>query len=179
MLDLQRATLLMPFQPYIEQALGDGRAVINVHVPARRWKLKQTATGSVDELSILNDVFLHIWDTYIEPCGAKDVFFVSSGLASYSICHLVDKRDVAGAVRGVVVISPTLFLPISSAERADWYRDNSLVIVPTRRTEGAPIATNSSFGSCISSGTDDPNEIASVVSRHASRVLAFIKKRSK
>ncbi|PJF19637.1 hypothetical protein PSACC_00555 [Paramicrosporidium saccamoebae] len=177
--NLQNSMLHQPFQGYIKEALRDNWAVIDLHYPAKEWTLKQTQTGSPKDLTLLNELMLYIWDHFLVLSESPDIFFVSSGLPSYAVCHLLDQRAVQHRVKGVVVISPTLYLPVASSDRSEWYGSNSLVIVPTKRPEGTPIATNPSFGRCVSAGSEDPAEIATIVAQSQNRVFSFIEERTR
>ena len=107
----------------------------------------------------------------------QKIFFISSGISSYAICHLVSKRVVQFRLCGVIFISPTLYLPVSSAEKAEWYQANSLVVIPTKKPDGTAIPTVSSFGSCISSGIEDPQETPLAIKRSKERIFKFIRDR--
>lgn len=178
MSSMKKSVIHQPYFGYIKEARRDKWAVIDIQVPAKLWRLKQTQTGSSEDLALLNDLLLYIWDNFLVLSDTDNIFFVSSGLPSYAVCHLLDKRITSTKVRGVVVLSPTLYLPVASPDRSEWYGINSLVIIPTKRPIGTPIATNASFGSCLSSGSDDPAEINSVISDCQDRVFSFIRSRS-
>jgi hypothetical protein len=81
-------------------------------------------------------------------------------------------------VRGLAVLSPTLYLPVVSDPRiATWYHRHSLVIVPAKKSPGTPIKTTASFGACVSSGSDDPLAFSSVIDNHRERVFSFVRSR--
>lgn len=173
LLDPHRAHLLMPFDAYLSEARSRGASIIDICLPPRRWRLKQTHTDT-QELLALSDLFLHLWDYFLALSEAQSVCFVTCGLSSYALCNLLDKRTVDLKVRRLAVISPTLYLPVASAERAEWYKQHSLVLIPTKRPEGAAVTTNPSFGNCISSGTEDPDEISRVIVLNRARIMGFL-----
>lgn len=175
--DASKSLYQMPYQSYIQAAIEKNFALIDISVASRKWLLKQTHTGSPAELATLTDLMLYLWDNFITVADTPSVYFVSSGLPSYAICSMLDKRVIRHKVRGVVVLSPTLYLPVMSAEKSKWYSQNSLVIVPTRREAGSAIQTNPSFGSCIASGSDDCRELNRVIEKFRLRVFDFVSSR--
>ena len=176
-IDPCKAVVHLPFAPYLAEAVRENWGIINICLPYRKWELKQTSTGSTDELSILNEFIIWVWDYYLALGETQKIFFISSGISSYAICHMISKRVVQFKLRGVIFISPTLYLPVSSAEKAEWYQKNSLVVIPTKKPDGTAIPTASSFGSCISSGIEDPQETSLVIERSKERIFKFIRDR--
>lgn len=172
--DATKSLFQIPYQDYLQIASDQKYAILDINVASRKWLLKQTHTGSPEELSLLTDLMLYLWDSFISLADTLNVFFVSSGLPSYAICSLLDKRVVQDKVRGVAVLSPTLYLPVMSPDKSTWYSRHSLVVVPTRREAGSAIPTNASFGSCVSAGTDDSREFANVIAQSRSMVFKFI-----
>lgn len=174
LIDPRRDSFFQPFHDYLRMARAEGYAVVDISVAPHRWALKQTQTGHAEELGHINDLMIMLWDSFLCLAEAPAVFFVSSGLPSYSICNLLDRRVVQDRVRGIAVLSPTLYLPVASAERSEWYAGNSLVLVPTKRERGTAIPTNESFGRCYSLGSEDPREIPALIAEHQGRVFDFI-----
>lgn len=175
LVDPRRSRLLIPFDGYLSEARSRQNSIVDICLPSLRWQLKQTRTGT-QELLAVNELFLHLWDYFLALSEAQEVCFVTCGLSSYALCNLLDKRVTRFKVRRLVVISSTLYLPVASAERAEWYKQHSLVLIPTKRPEGTAVATNPSFGHCISSGTEDPDEIYKVIARNRERIMEFLHK---
>lgn len=173
-----------PFLGLIEDTMqklkGKSFGIIDLCVPPRTWRLKQTRPSATSaEISALNDFFLAFWDCFLggKRLATIPVIFVVSGLPAYPLINLIEKRKntTTQVIRGVFVISPTLYLPvIGDPEIATWYQENSLVIVPARKAAGTPITANASFGKCLSSGCEDPLKFDSVINAHRERVCNFI-----
>jgi histone deacetylase 6 len=176
-IDLRNGILHQPFLGYLDEARNEDWAIVDIHTTTHKWRQKQNQTGASEDLTILNEMMLYLWDNFLALSDTLNVFFITSGLSAYSICNLMEKRITSQLVRGIVVLSPTLFLPVATAEKATWYAQNSLVIVPTRRPEGTAIPTNPSFGTCISSGSEEPLEINNTITRCQARVFSFIRER--
>lgn len=176
-LDLNGTSATFPFKSLLQTICNEQAAVIDICTQNFKWKLKQTNSGPSESLTLLNDLVLYIWDNFLALSDSTNIFFISSGQSSYAICNLLDRRLVQSKVKGVIVISPTLYLPVSSNEKAEWYSSNSMVIVPARKAEGTPLTTNPSFGSCISSGSDDPLELHNIITKSSERITQFIHKR--
>lgn len=156
-----------------------GYAVIDVCLPNRAWKLKQTQACSAEIMTAYNAFMLELWDRHISDEDHDEIIFVSSCVLSYSICNLMEQRRLEDRVFGICIISPTLFLPVASQEKGSWYARNSVVIVPTRMPAGTRIPTNVCYGSCYSSGSDDPIQFTDVVADMTPFICSFVTERIK
>lgn len=75
---------------FIELSLAKDLKVIDICVPRKTWKLRQTSTGSPEDLQLYNQFFLYLWNTIISKCSTRNIVFVSSGLCNYSITKLTE-----------------------------------------------------------------------------------------
>lgn len=173
-IDQNEGKFCFPMDEYLVLARKAGWTIIDICSSAKRWKLKQCHTGTTEELQLLNSLILYIWDYFLSLSGCHKIMFVTTGLLSYAVCNMIDKRGVESKVRGISVISPTQFLPIVSQEKAEWYQRHSQVMLPSRKPAGTPIMAAPIFGSCASSGSNDPIEIYKVISRSQDRVFRFL-----
>lgn len=173
LVDSHQSQALFPFDQYLSEVRAQGSSIIDICLPPLKWRLKQTHTGT-QELLAVNELFLHLWDYFLALSDAQQICFVTCGLPSYALCSLLEKRTISLKVRHLAIISPTLYLPVASAERAEWYKQHTLVLIPTKRPEGTAVVTSPSFGNCISSGTEDPNEIFRVISENCGRIMEFL-----
>lgn len=143
------------YKSLIERLQIKGVGIIDVYVPARSWKLRQTSAGPAEDLSAYNEFFLYLWDTFLQASTAKSLFIITSGLPNYAIGKLVDSRPVEDLLKGIALFSSTLFLPIVAPEKGTWYQEHSKVYLPgSDKPLGAHIPTANVYGSCYSGGQD-------------------------
>ena len=153
---------------------------IDICVPTRTWKLKQTALSNEAENNELIDIFTMLWERFITRCGCKNVFFVGAGSPIYSIGNLLNKQNVEGIVKGCYFFSSTLFIPVvnSTPSRSEWYQRNSQVIVPSQQPiKTAITGTPTTFGSCFSAGQYLMADSAAAVGDFKMEILNFIRTR--
>lgn len=180
--DGNNAFALYPYLKYHEEAIKRGYGVVDITLPSLVWKLRQNqASGSEYDLDIMTELFIDLWDSYLSKSSASSVIFVTSGLSSYCMSNLLERRPDAKkkGLSGVVVLSPTLFLPLMLESEAEWYSLNSMVFVPTKKPIGQSIKTPPSFGSCVSSGSDDPLDLPSAIMNAFNMIFSFIEQKVK
>lgn len=180
---------LVQYTPYLElitactaeSFLSKGTVgCIDVNVPSRLWKVKQTDLGNEEEMEELRELFLLLWDCLIAKTGCRKVFFVGSGAPIFAMANLVTKRNVAGIVQGLFFLSSSLYLPmIDNPQVVDWYRRASCVVVPSLTEPRGKVLTgaNSVFGTCISAGQYLMADSAAMVSSFKADILTFIRQR--
>lgn len=178
--DISAATYQVSLLPLIEeiQRTRPDCQIIDIHVPSRTWKLKQSSAAPSDELGLYNEFFLYLWDNYIALSGATNVFYISSGLCSYAISKVAESRPVEEHVKGITVFSSTLFLPIAPQEKAQWYKKVTRVYVPgTEKPLGTALTTADVFGSCFSIGPSDPAQKLLAPAKLKENIVEFISSR--
>jgi len=188
-LSLTDSTVAFPWLGLLKELCQDEDfAIVDLHLPAPRkgWQLQQTALENDSQrfpsstLNNLNLLFRHLWDNYLAFSEADRVIFVCQGVSSYAVCSLVEAlldREQANRVASVIVASPTLFLPVMS-RHGEWYRDHSLVLVPSRRPQMAPINSGPAYGRCFSSGSTDPFMLPQILMELMPRIMEYIKEKS-
>jgi hypothetical protein len=154
--------------------------LVNLAVPARTWKLKQTGFGDERECEELKTLMLLLWDQVILRSGCKKIFFVSAGAPSFAVTNLMHRREVIGLVQGIFIFSSTLYLPLVDAPGlSEWYRRNSVVVVPSSQERGAVISgILDKFGKCVSGGQVLMADSGAMVSVFAKEILQFIRERA-
>lgn len=153
---------------------------IDINVPSRLWKVKQTDSGNEEEMEELRQLFLLLWDRLITKTGCRKVFFVGSGAPIFAMANLATKRNVAGIVQGLFFLSSSLYLPmIDNPQVIDWYRRTSCIVVPSLTEPRGRVLTgaNSVFGTCISAGQYLMADSAAMVSSFKADILRFIRQR--
>lgn len=173
---------LYPYLKYLEESVKRGFGVIDITLPSLSWKLRQNQpSGSEDDLDIMSELFIDLWDSYLSKSSASSIIFITSGLSSYCSSKLLEKRPEIKkkGLKGIVVFSPTLFLPLMFETQVQWYSDNSLIFVPTKKPLGQSIKTPPSFGNCVSSGSEDPLDLPSVIMNSFSMIFSFIDQKVK
>ena len=170
-----------PFLPLLQEAHNQANySCIDINLPARTWKLKQTALGNELESHELNVLFALLWERLISRSGCKNVFFVASGSPIYSIGHLINSRDIDSRVRGCFFFSSSLFIPIinSTQARSEWYQKHSHVVVPSQEPIKKVINNAApAFGSCFSAGQWLMTDSAAAVGDYKMDILNFIRTR--
>lgn len=170
-----------PFLPLIQAFHGQPNYnVIDINLPTRTWKLKQTSLGNEAEGQELNVIFSLLWDRLISRSACRNVFFVAAGTPIYSIGNLINTKDVENQIRGCYFFSSSLFIPIinSSPKRSDWYRRNSQVIVPSQEPIKKSIGNAPpAFGSCFSAGQWLMGDSGAAVGDFKMEILNFIRTR--
>lgn len=143
------------YKSLIERLQSKGVGIVDVYVPARSWKLRQTNAGPAEDLLAYNEFFLYLWDTFLQASTAKSLFIITNGLTNYAVGKLVDCRPVEDLLKGIALFSSTLFLPIVTPEKGAWYQGHSKVYLPgSDKPLGAQIPTANVYGCCYSAGQD-------------------------
>lgn len=174
-LNCSTTSYLPAFKGYIEEISRSGASLIDVYIPARVWKLRQTSVGTDEEKALYNDFFAYLWDKIIEPSNAKDVFIIANGYAKYAIGKLIDAKKVESKIRGIYIFSSTLYLPIVLPEKARWYQQVSRVYVPgSGQPMGKMIPTKDVYGRCFSAGPDGPLQALNVALSAKTEILDLI-----
>lgn len=180
-LQAAKVNLNLPFQALLTAAHHTSAySFIDINLPTRIWKLKQTSLGYETESQELNALFTLLWDRLIYRTGCRNVFFVAAGSPIYSIGHLINTRDVEAQVKGCYFFSSTLFIPVinASPSRAEWYQKNSQVVVPSQEPIKKAINNAApSFGSCFSAGQWLMADSSAAVGDFKSDILNFIRTR--
>lgn len=120
----QRLSLDQPWAEWISKAMSCGWSCLDLCTPPRSWKLRQSPpTGSAAlQLNEQHTLLLQLWRQ--EVTRYDEVVIISSGQLSYSIANLIDEAGEAAVerIRSIFIFSSTLYLPIVSVDRAEWYR---------------------------------------------------------
>lgn len=171
-----QAKVLLPQTDLLQVLQKIKCSVIDVTTPSKAWKLKQASAGSKDELEFYRNILMQLWDKLLNAAAINvPIFLIGSGILSYTIPHLLENRpESESLISGIVIFSPTLFIPVMSPEKAEWYKKRSLIFLPTRRPIGTAIPTNAAYGNCVSSGTDGPNLFHEVITSTCNDVENFI-----
>jgi histone deacetylase 6 len=171
----------LPFASLLQSVHQTNYAMIDVSLPSRTWKLKQPSLGNEVEAQEFNVLFALIWDRLITPSRCKNVFFVAAGSPIFSLANLINtKNDIDQHLRGCFFFSSSLFIPTinQSPQKADWYKRNSYVAVPSQEPIKRPIANAAaSFGSCYSAGQWIMSDSAAAVGDFKYEVINFIRTR--
>lgn len=166
----------LPYIRLLESATKAKYGIIDINVPAKSWKVKQSCLGYENDTEQLKYIFNLLWDRIIQKSSCKKVFFVASGFPIYSIGNLFNVRAVESQVRGCLFFSSSLFLPMmNQANKAEWYKNTSFIVVPSQEPIKKKIPTsNSSFGSCYSAGQWLLSDSSAVVDDFNEDILNFI-----
>ena len=153
-------------------------SLIDINLPSRSWKLKQTQLGNETESQELNVLFNLIWDRLISRSECKNVFFIAAGSPIYSIGNLINTRNIESQVLGCFFFSSSLFIPIINPSKSAWYQKNSHVIVPSQEPIKKSINNAApGFGSCYSAGQWLMSDSCAAVGDFKLEVLNFIRTR--
>ncbi|KAJ5992086.1 histone deacetylase [Penicillium sp. IBT 35674x] len=122
---------------YVALAVEKGWAVIDVNVPMHISRDKTTGKFEDEDVNrphATEELAAYLWDNYIDPSNATDVFFMGIGTAFYGVTSLLINRDnLYQNVNGVIsFVSDHPVRAVASATQtwmSKWYRENSLVFV--------------------------------------------------
>ncbi|KAK2763229.1 Histone deacetylase hda1 [Arachnomyces sp. PD_36] len=124
---------------YIEWAVGKGFGVIDVNVPTHTTDKETPGPGQYEDedqnlVKDTEELAGYLWENYIEPNSATEIFFLGIGDAFYGIANLLMNRDtIYNRLTGVIsYVGKNPVRAISSNNDPNlsrWYKSNSLVFV--------------------------------------------------
>ncbi|KAJ5673297.1 histone deacetylase [Penicillium longicatenatum] len=122
---------------YVALAAEKGWGVIDVNVPMHISRDQSTGKFEDEDVNrphATEELAAYLWDNYIDPSNATDVFFMGVGTAFYGVTSLLINRDnLYQNVNGVIsFVSDHPVRAVASATQtwmSKWYRENSLVFV--------------------------------------------------
>ncbi|KAL2828050.1 hypothetical protein BDW59DRAFT_143701 [Aspergillus cavernicola] len=122
---------------YIQWAIGRGYAVIDVNIP--KHVTTEPSTNKYEDEdenrpTATEELAGYLWDNYIEPNEATEIFFIGIGNAFYGVANLLINRDTLyQRVNGVIsFVAENPVRAVASHTQvwlSRWYKDNSLVFV--------------------------------------------------
>ncbi|KAE8149612.1 hypothetical protein BDV25DRAFT_156032 [Aspergillus avenaceus] len=135
-LEAHNCWLADAMKDYIGWAVGKGYAVIDVNIP-KHVTLEPSGKYEEEEdnrPTATEELAGYLWDNYIEPNDATEIFFLGIGNAFYGVANLLINRDTLyKRVNGVVsFVAENPVRAVASHTQvwlSRWYKDNSLVFV--------------------------------------------------
>ncbi|GAB1210101.1 hypothetical protein APSETT445_008891 [Aspergillus pseudonomiae] len=133
----QRNPLLADsMKDYIGWAVGKGYAVMDVNIP-KHVTIEPSGKYEDEEENrptATEELAAYLWDNYIEPNEATEIFLLGIGNAFYGVANLLINRDTLyKRVNGVIsFVAENPVRAIASHTQvwlSRWYKDNSLVFV--------------------------------------------------
>ncbi|EAA59664.1 hypothetical protein AN8042.2 [Aspergillus nidulans FGSC A4] len=122
---------------YVQWAVGKGYAVIDVNIP--KHVTTEPSSGRFEEEdenrpTATEELAGYLWDNYIDPNEATEIFLVGIGNAFYGVANLLINRETLyQRVNGVIsFVAKDPVRAVASHTQvwlSRWYRDNSLVFV--------------------------------------------------
>ncbi|KAK2735021.1 Histone deacetylase hda1 [Myotisia sp. PD_48] len=127
---------------YISWAVEKDMGVIDVNIPkhiSNKQKTDGFETEGPDRGILSEQLALYLWENYIEPNDATNIFFMGIGDAFLGLANLlVNKERVHTKVSGVVCFvaeNPVRAVTSNTTTwLSKWYRENSLIIVSERHS---------------------------------------------
>ncbi|RAH49355.1 histone deacetylase hdaA [Aspergillus brunneoviolaceus CBS 621.78] len=122
---------------YVGWAVEKGYAVIDVNIP-KHVTIDPSSGKYEDEdenrPTATEELAGYLWDNYIEPNEATEIFFIGIGNAFYGVANLLINRETLyKRVNGVVsFVAENPVRAVASHTQvwlSRWYKDNSLVFV--------------------------------------------------
>ncbi|KAL4864518.1 hypothetical protein BDV12DRAFT_176065 [Aspergillus spectabilis] len=122
---------------YVQWAVSKNYAVIDVNIP-KHVTTEPSSNRFEDEdenrPTATEELAGYLWDNYIEPNEAKEIFFIGIGNAFYGVANLLINRETLyQRVNGVIsFVAENPVRAVASHTQvwlSRWYRDNSLVFV--------------------------------------------------
>lgn len=123
---------------YIAWASQHNFAIIDVNIPkhvtAENSSVGKFEEDDVDRPNQTEELAGYLWDNYIEPNEATQVFFMGIGDAFYGVANLLINRDsIYQRVNSVIsFVAENPVRAVASPTQtwlSRWYKDNSLVFV--------------------------------------------------
>ncbi|KAI9882668.1 MAG: histone H2A.Z [Watsoniomyces obsoletus] len=134
---------------YIRSASKMGFGVVDVNVPKHLEGLEKVPADDEDAPNIkaVKDLVLYMWDNYLEPYDAQQIFLMGVGHAYHGMIHLLNSRNCRSRVSGVINFVYDLSLlglrRELDPEYINWYYKNSQIYVeeehPIFNIDGKPI----------------------------------------
>ncbi|KAL2004581.1 hypothetical protein VTN00DRAFT_3317 [Thermoascus crustaceus] len=122
---------------YIEWAVGKNYAIIDVNIP--KYVTTEPSPGKYEDEdenrpTATEELAGYLWDNYIEPNEATEIFFIGIGDAFYGVANLLINRDsIYQRINSVIsFVAENPVRAIASHTQvwlSRWYKDNSLVYV--------------------------------------------------
>ncbi|KAI9368120.1 hypothetical protein BJX61DRAFT_241562 [Aspergillus egyptiacus] len=136
-LEAHNCWLADAMKDYVQWAIGKGYAVIDVNIP-KHVTTEPTPNKYEDEdenrPTATEELAGYLWDNYIEPNDATEIFFIGIGNAFYGVANLLINRDnLYQKINGVIsFVAENPVRAVASHTQvwlSRWYKDNSLVFV--------------------------------------------------
>ncbi|MCJ1354248.1 MAG: Histone deacetylase hda1 [Icmadophila ericetorum] len=147
-LDLHNTWLSDFLQIYINWAVKQGFGIIDVNIPKYLTGLEDQETDSDDEtpkrVVSMEDIAMYLWDNYIEPNEATNVFFLGIGEAYGAVLHILNTRNEESLERVSGVIGFIADNPLRRVNDifvqylSKWYSNNSLIFAEHEHGVWAP-----------------------------------------
>ncbi|KAL1959893.1 hypothetical protein VTO42DRAFT_561 [Malbranchea cinnamomea] len=128
---------------YIGWAVENGFGVIDVNMPKHisesLGRLPQYESEDSNRAKEADRLAVYLWENYIEPNEATEIFFMGVGDAFAGLANLLINKDrVYNRISGVVsFVSENPLRAIASTTQtwlSKWYKENSLVFVSDQHT---------------------------------------------
>ncbi|KAF7585373.1 Histone deacetylase hda1 [Aspergillus hancockii] len=182
-LEAHNCWLADSMKDYIGWAIGKKYAVIDVNIP------KHVTSGKYEEEeenrpTATEELAGYLWDNYIEPNEATEIFFLGIGNAFYGIANLLINRDTLyKRVNGVVsFVAENPVRAVASHTQtwlSRWYKDNSLVFVSHTHGVWNPAENrrkpSKRYGHLIQS---EKSELSEMLMHHKNEVFQWIEERA-
>ncbi|KAL4782762.1 hypothetical protein BJX76DRAFT_277708 [Aspergillus varians] len=136
-LEAHNCWLADAMKDYVEWAISKGYAVIDVNIP-KHVTTEPSPSKFEDEdenrPTATEELAGYLWDNYIEPNEATEVFLIGIGNAFYGVANLLINRDnLYQRVNGVIsFVAKDPVRAVASHTQvwlSRWYKNNSLVYV--------------------------------------------------
>ncbi|KAL2846671.1 hypothetical protein BJY01DRAFT_213339 [Aspergillus pseudoustus] len=122
---------------YVEWAVGKGYAVIDVNIPKHvttEPSYNKYEGEDENRPTATEELAGYLWDNYIDPNEATEVFFIGIGNAFYGVANLLINRETLyQRINGVIsFVGENPVRAVASSTQvwlSRWYKDNSLVFV--------------------------------------------------
>ncbi|ODQ53166.1 hypothetical protein SAICODRAFT_19094 [Saitoella complicata NRRL Y-17804] len=124
--ELHQSYLLDSGSMYIDWAVSNGHAFVDVNVPAM---ISGPENEGYNIRQATKDLCLYLWDNYLELADAKDIIFIGVGEGYPGIVHLLQNRSCMSRVKGMINFVP-MNMPLKAWVHdldKDWYYLKSIV----------------------------------------------------
>ncbi|KAJ5626517.1 histone deacetylase [Penicillium herquei] len=122
---------------YVQFFVGKGYSVIDVNIPkhiTQENNINKYEDDDEKRPQATEELAAYLWDNYIEPNDATEIFFMGIGSAFCGVANLLIQREnlykrVNGCISFVAANPVRAIASATQTWLSKWYRENSLVFV--------------------------------------------------
>ncbi|KAK2789579.1 Histone deacetylase hda1 [Emmonsiellopsis sp. PD_33] len=168
---------------YVEWAVRNNWGVIDVNIPKHITTADDSATYQEEDRArtqMSDQLATYLWENYIEPNEATDIFFLGvgdafSGLANLLVTTERVHKEVSGVISFVAENRVRAVSSNTTTWLSKWYKDNSLVFVSKNHSVWAGPENSRKLSKRYGRLIQSPNEgLNEMLRTHKEEVCAWM-----